>query len=302
VSTRAVEIEELESTKSEKLLAVVLAVFVSIGAVWAYARSDDLARRTFPSPVQTQAEAAASMRLVAASNAANRATRDREQALQQLVLAREAYRTALDAGRTAPALEAAYRTSQGHYREAVARETAARIERHRVEGAATAAERSFSARADRANDRQAVLAFGLRLGLTAGLLVLGYLVVARLRRRESRALLLGFAIVASAVLLAIVFAGDYVTDYVDPLDLGPLVLSLFGVATTIAAFAVLQRYLAKRTPARRVRKGECPFCGYPVRAGGPHCEACGREVVAPCGTCSAERRVGVAHCAACGAA
>ena len=63
-------------------------------------------------------------------------------------------------------------------------------------------------------------------------------------------------------------AGDYITDYVDPLSLGPLVLSLFGVVATIAAFAVLQRYLARRIPIRRVRKGECPFCGYPVRGAG----------------------------------
>ena len=52
---------------------------------------------------------------------------------------------------------------------------------------------------------------------------------------------------------------------------------------------------------RRVRKGECPFCGYPVRAGGTHCEGCGREVIGDCATCGNERRVGTAHCAACGA-
>ncbi|MEX0673330.1 MAG: hypothetical protein WD067_01055 [Gaiellaceae bacterium] len=56
-----------------------------------------------------------------------------------------------------------------------------------------------------------------------------------------------------------------VTDYVDPLELGPLLLSLVGVLATLAAFVALQRYLARRVPARRVRKAECPFCGYPGR-------------------------------------
>ena len=104
--------------------------------------------------------------------------------------------------------------------------------------------------------------------------------------------------VATATLSAVVLAGDYVTDYVDPLDVGPLVLSLFGVAATILAFVALQRYLARRIPIRRVRNGECPFC--PARANGTHCESCGREIVAPCATCRRPRRVGTPRCATCG--
>jgi hypothetical protein len=96
-------------------------------------------------------------------------------------------------------------------------------------------------------------------------------------------------------------AGDYLTDYVDPLDLGPLVLAFVGIAFTLAAFAALQRYLVRRLPHARVRKGECPFCGYPVR-GGAHCEGCGREVVSECGGCARPRRVGTLHCGACGSA
>jgi hypothetical protein len=298
----AVEIEEIETTKSEKLLAVVLAVFISIGAVWAYVRSDDLARRGFPYPVQTSEEQAASAQLASAEQAAGQATYAREQALQQLELSREAYRTALDAGRTAPALEQAYRSSQQRYNAAVAQESDARARANALESAASAGQRSFADRLERAHDRQAATAFLLRLALAAGLLVVGYVLTARLRRRNARALPLGFGIVGAAALIAVVFAGDYVTDYIDPLELGPLVLSLFGILATIAAFALLQRYLARRAPVRRVRKGECPFCGYPVRSGGPHCESCGREVVAPCASCSADRRVGVGHCAACGAA
>ena len=91
------------------------------------------------------------------------------------------------------------------------------------------------------------------------------------------------------------------TDYFDPIDLGPLVLSLIGIVATLIAFVVLQRYLAKRLPSRRVRKSECPFCGYPVR-GNTHCEGCGRDVIAPCAQCDAPRRVGAVHCGACGAA
>ena len=296
----AVEIEETETTKSEKVLAVVLAVFVSIGAVWAYAHSDDLSRRAFPYPEQTAEELAATARLSTAKQAESQATFVRERALQQLELAREAYRTALDAGRKAPELDSAYRASQERYDAALQQESLARANARAAESAASPGNRAFASRLERAHDRQAATSFLLRLALAAALLVAGYVLTARLRRRQSRALPLGFGVVGAAALVGIVFAGDYVTDYVDPLELGPFVLSLFGILATIAAFAVLQRYLASRAPARRVRKGECPFCGYPARRG-PHCEACGREVVAPCATCSSDRRVGVSHCAACGA-
>lgn len=146
------------------------------------------------------------------------------------------------------------------------------------------------------------LVAGVRLALVIGLLAGAYLLLDRLRRARSRYLPLGFSVAAAAAIMALVFAGDYVSDYIDPLDLGPLVLSLLGCAATIAAFVALQRYLARRIPGRRVRKGECPFCGYPVRDGGRHCEGCGREVLAECTTCHASRRVGSTHCVACGAA
>ena len=103
-------------------------------------------------------------------------------------------------------------------------------------------------------------------------------------------------------ILAFVMAVDYVTDYVGWRDVGPLVLSAVGVALSLLAFWGLQRYLVRRIPRSRVRRNECPFCGYPVRANGAHCEGCGRDVLAACTKCSAPRRVGTAYCAACGSA
>ena len=109
------------------------------------------------------------------------------------------------------------------------------------------------------------------------------------------------AFVGYAAVLAFVMAADYLTDYFDPLELGPLVLSLVGIVATLIAMVMLQRYLAKRLPSQRVRKSACPFCGYPVR-GNRHCEGCGRDVIAPCAQCDEPRRVGATHCGACGAA
>nr|MDQ3936986.1 hypothetical protein [Actinomycetota bacterium] len=142
--------------------------------------------------------------------------------------------------------------------------------------------------------------FARRLALVVVLLGAAYALLARQRGRRSRWLPTGIAAVAAVALFAAVMAIDYLTDYVEITDLGVLVLSGAGVAMTIVAFAALQRYLARRLPERRVRRRECPFCGYPT-GDGSHCSGCGRDVVGACTSCSAPRRVGTRHCAACGA-
>ena len=104
-----------------------------------------------------------------------------------------------------------------------------------------------------------------------------------------------------ATVFAFVVAVDYLTDYFDPFDAGILLLALIGAATTVVAFWLLQRYLSRRLPLRRVRRHQCPYCGFPVGAN-ERCEGCGREVQAPCAKCTAPRRIGAPFCGACGSA
>ena len=128
----------------------------------------------------------------------------------------------------------------------------------------------------------------------------GFLLLARLRRRRSRYLTVGLAFVGFATAQALVMAVDYPSDYIDLDEIGPAVLSAVGILMSLGAMVALQRYLAKRLPARRVKKRECPVCAYPV-SDNRFCEGCGREVLAECATCGRERRVGTARCGACGA-
>src|SRR6185312_4859049 len=106
MSARA-DVEEIETTRAEKLLAVVLAVFLLVGGIWFYDRIDDWTRSS-----RTYALTAAEQ---AAVNAADRAQSElREastvaaQARQNLELTREAYRTALEAHQPAERLRRAY--------------------------------------------------------------------------------------------------------------------------------------------------------------------------------------------------
>ena len=302
MSTR-VEVEEMQTTPSERLLAVVLAIFLLIGGIWTYHQIEEEVRgpQRFVAVAPTAAEQAALDRLEAARGRLVAANAEETAALQNLELRREAYRTALDAGRRAPALELAYGEAQGRLHRA---ETEVASAQQAVAAAQPAADRANKQIAERQSDRDnhdGLIIFLLRFALVAFSLALGYWLLARLRRRGSRYFVVAIAVVGYAAILALFFACDYITDYVDPLELGPLVLSIFGIGLTLLAFVGLQRYLAKRIPPRRVRKRECPYCGYPVR-GNRSCEGCGRDVVASCSACGNERRVGTVHCGACGAA
>jgi hypothetical protein len=293
VRTPPIDVEEITTTRSEKLLAVVLAVFIAIGSLWAYVRLDEWARSAV-APSVSAVDRASVERLRVADALAARAAAAESAALNELVLSREAYRTALDAERQVERLRLAYVARQHAYTEGKAATRAASASAAALQPAAAAAAERIADEEQRAADREALLAFGLRLVLVASALAFGLWLLARLRRAGSRSLPLAFSVVGSATVLAVVMACDYVTDYVDPLELGPLVLSVMGVVVTLPGFAVLQRYLARRIPSRRVRKGECPFCGYPVGQGG-HCEGCGREVIATCSSCASPRRVGTVH-------
>jgi hypothetical protein len=296
-----VDVEEIQTTKSEKLLAVVLAGFLLVAGLWTYQKVDDIVRDTVEPAVAAPADRAAVDRLNAANEALFEAEQAEQAALQQMEIAREAYRTALDANAPSAALERAYEDAQARYEQAQAAVFTAQSDVADATPAAEAASERMAAEERRANRLEALGSFGVRLLLVLATLAGAYALLGRLRTKGSRYLPLGLAAVGFAAILALVMAGDYVTDYVDPLEFGPLVLAAVGVGLTVLAFVALQRYLEKRIPLRRVRKGECPFCGFPGR-GGAHCEGCGRTVLAECAACSAPRRVGAHHCGACGSA
>jgi hypothetical protein len=297
----AVDVEEIQTTKSEKLLAVVLAIFLLIGAVWTYQELDDwVAQKVAPVQVQlSPTDQAAIARSTAANQRLAAAQTDVATAQSNLELKREAYRTALDAGQPANDLEREYNAAQAELIQAQDEANAAQAEVAASAPAAQVAYRHQQESLETKTDRHELIAFLLRLGLAVGLLGVGYWFMGRLRRRRSRYFPVALAVVGSAGVLALIMAGDYITDYVDPVELGPLVLAVVGIGLTLLAFMALQRYLAKRVPLRRVRKRECPFCGYPVGVN-DHCEGCGRQVIAECSTCARPRRVGTLHCGACG--
>jgi hypothetical protein len=294
--TTHVDIDDIQTTRGEKVLALVMMVFLLIGGIWAYSRLE--VHHGYIPPSYTPAE----QRAISANEAARQrllaANQRVRTARNELEISREAYRTAIEAHQPSTKLGVRYRQDNTSFEAAQAVQQRAQAEVERTTPAATAAQQRASNTANAKGRRDDRTTFLLRLAFLLAALTVAFLTFSRLRR--SRYLPLASALVGAATILAFVMGVDYVTDYVSWRDLGPLVLAAAGVALTLLAFWGLQRYLAQRIPLMRVRKSECPFCGYPVRGGGSHCEGCGRDVVAECAKCSAPRRVGTAFCAACG--
>jgi hypothetical protein len=306
-----VSAEEMETSGSEKLLAVVLAAFMAVGFIWVLFKLDEIGKPEFHYVPSASVLSGKQRAALASNGQAQRAVynvkSDVHSARRQLELKREAFRTALEAGQPTSALEAEYRDAQARYAQATqavsnaqarvnATEPAARAARQVIDAASQQRSEDFDAKQD-SHDRQT---FVLRLLWVLGLLGVGYRLLGRLRVRRSRYLPVGLAWIGAATLTGLVMAVDYAGDYIEFSEAGPLAISLAGIAMTLVAFAALQRYLRRRVPLRRVRKGHCPFCGFPVGSG-EHCEGCGRAIQAPCSACQAPRRVGTQHCAACGA-
>lgn len=302
---------EIETSMAEKVLALVLAIFIAIGAVWAYVKLDEVAKPETSTYLPNQALVdRGELTAITQHREANRevaaAQRDRRAATRQLELRREAYRTALDAGEPSAELQAEYESAQATF-AAASRElkTASAAEARTVAAAGEAEAHADELREDAAAERDDEetkhdrIVFLLRLALLIVMLAISYRLLLRLRSRNSRYLPAALALIGSTAVLALVMAGDYTDSYLAFDEVGPLAISIAGIALTLIAFVALQRFLAKRVPARRVRRGECSFCGFPLR-GTPHCEGCGRAAIAACSNCGQDRRVGTPRCGHCG--
>ena len=324
--------EEVTTTRFERFLAFVLAIFLLIGLLWLYAepldRTDDIryedsyssyyVDEPYAPPVPSKATAGDTVSPPAAETGPVGDPRDGDEALvkqlrdagnalglsdaqvttrtEEVALAREAYRTRLDAGEPAEAFKTTFLAAEKALADAEAELKDAQAAYDKVKVVGEQAQQRLSKAADDLRDKRERETFLLRLALAVASLGLSVLMLHQLHRRRARFTLLGMSAVGAATALALVMTGDYL----DVEEVGPIVLSVAGTAATLAAFIAYQRWLARRLPERRVRKGECPFCGYPVRDG-THCQGCGRAAVGACTTCEQPRRVGARHCASCGA-
>ncbi len=324
------DFDEIKTTRPEKFLAIILVVFMMIGSIWAYTNPLNRVQDNYQSqpsysnsvncegPNQSLDQIQCKYPTASPQEKQYLISRDQAQkkvglesesvatAKAQVETAREAYRTQLDAGNKAPDLAGAYAKAQQELASVRLRLDAAQAELDKASGPAKKAEQQIvkmqkqvERRQAKQNKSQEVVTFFLRAGYLLALLGIGFVWFQKTARSNSRWLIVAMAFLAHATLMTFGFSIDYLGRYINWQDIGPLVLSLVGIALTILAFVAYQRFLTKRVPLRRVRKRECPQCGYAV-LDGPHCEGCGFLAIDACHVCKHPRRVMSPYCASCG--
>lgn len=305
------EVENMKTSGPEKVLAVALTVFILIGAVWMYSQIGKISDETYSwdyegyqgARIELSQHDRAAIREQREARSSYWKTRQRlKRAEDRVAFTGDAYRTEREAGLSGTAELAAYRQAQERLakarkanRAADARFEASRPAAKRAEANRTAAWDDKRAE-QRRDDRWVAV---LRLALVGSMLSLGYWSLSIARRRRSRLLPLALAWITASAVLSAWMALDYGLQTGVFREIGPLLISLVGIVLTVFAFVSLQRYLARKIPQRRLRRRECPFCGFPAHDS-PNCEGCGRRLVGECPTCHQARRVGAPHCGNCG--
>jgi hypothetical protein len=175
MTTAHIDAEAIETTRSEKLLAFVLAAFLLVGGLWAYFEPLDRVHasgQSYYQPTQVSPTDRAAVERLDTAEARLRAARRREDAARvRLTDRREAFRTALEAHQPAAGLQAAYQrasaelaTRQDDTRAARLAVTAARGPARSANRRITAAGEQAAAAAHRRQDRLSRDTFLLRLG------------------------------------------------------------------------------------------------------------------------------------------
>ena len=109
---------EIETSTAEKVLALVLAVFIAIGAIWGYFKLDEVAKTDSTYSYLPDQKLLGPEEFSALENhrqavgSVQTARRERRAVINRLEFRREAYRTALDAGEPSAELRAEYESAQ----------------------------------------------------------------------------------------------------------------------------------------------------------------------------------------------
>lgn len=310
------ELEGVEVTRAEKVLAVALTIFLLIGGSWVLNRLETIPSRPDYQAVSDRFNLSALRATVESLNAdLSRAeallaeTRNQvDGARMDYEFRREEYRTALEAGTDSAGKKQAYQQSLAALRVAEGKLAAAEAVRESKSrelmgpGAAlAAAEAEFSRTMDTAERGFQLRLFLLRFGYAAPAFGLATLVWSRLRQRRNRHLIVATAFLAFSALQLLFVAGIYAWHLLR--DVATIAVSVFGSVVSIMGLMALRRHIFsfERVARNRVRRGQCPFCGFPADPTMPFCRECGRPLKERCPACSAPRPVLSPHCPTCGA-
>lgn len=309
------EAVEAETSRAEKLLAFGLVVFLLIGGFWVMERLGSVPGRpdyqaisaAVGVPAVEPAYRQASADYERAAAATDEALRAMDQARSDYEFRREEYRVALERGLDDPALAAAHEEARVAYETARLRYELADAARAALQQRLADAQSAYDEATGRltkaleaAENRYQLIVFGLRFGYALPLFAASVWLWLVVRRRAGRNLLLATAFMSFAGVQAVGLVGQY--GWYLLRDVGPIALSVSGSAVCVAGLVALRRWVQspRRVHTARLRRGQCPYCGFPLGAGTAFCAGCGRKLVEPCPKCGKDNVPRSLFCRHCG--
>jgi RNA polymerase subunit RPABC4/transcription elongation factor Spt4 len=304
-----------ELTRAEKVLALGLVLFLLLGGLWALRQLQELVARPDYGAIAARLgleELRRELQLQEQElGLRDRQWRDLDLEATRLRVEyefrREEYRTALDAGRLDPELQAAYERARGEFERAQERAQAAAAFLQRTRDPVEAARARVwqlesqvheeYARQHRTYELKVFLLRLLYVGPVLALAVWGW---HQLRSKSSQLLIIATAFMGFAVLQAVIMVTSYAWGLFR--HVAQLVVSIGGSAVTIAGIVALRRYVFNpaRVQRARARRGLCPRCGFSVHRDLCYCPDCGEQVSEVCSSCGKLRPVGLRVCPVCG--
>lgn len=230
-----------------------------------------------------------------------------DQARSEWEYRKEEYRLALERGRDDPALARLHEEAGASYETARETYSLAEATRRSLEARQAAPRAEYNAAAltvhesyQHAVDRYELIVFLLRFCYALPLFAGSVWAWLALRRRQGRNLTVATAFMSFAGLQAIALVFQY--GWYVLRDIGPIALSVTGSGVCVAGLVALKRWSSnpRRLSMARLRRSQCPYCGYPLSAGLAHCAGCGRGLALACPECGRDNLPETPYCSHCG--
>lgn len=308
------DVEHVEFTRMEKILALALVVFLLIGGWWVLGALGRLVPRPDWSAIESRHDvdrlqnemSALEQQLWSARQMVSERKIELDRARLEYEFRREEYRTYLGTGVDDPDLLAAYELARDRMESArqlvqagesvlEAREEAAAAARH----AYHRVREQVSQEHWRAQALYELRLFLLRLAYALPLLLLSLVAWQRFRTRKTGHLIILTSIAAFAALQLLILMGQYAWTVFR--EAAQLAISIGGSAIAIGGLIALRRMLGnpERRALAHLRNGQCPGCGFPL-GDGEYCHSCGRCVLSECQSCGLSGLIHASYCSHCG--
>ena len=306
----ALEVERVETTRSQKILATILVIFLLIFGIRVVEKLEELPKR--PDIYQLEVEYGIpeleaelwqlQQNLTKAEGVLEGASRRLQESYEEYLFRREEYRVSLEEGVVDPELEALYNQSRRAYEASkrsykMALEVRDDIEAKIDQLDMKISEKRSSAWKDYNSEMKVYGAKVLmaRMVFVIPLMIASILSFLRMKRKHSKYLLLTNSFMAFSFILVAYSVLEFVrvTAYF-------LLVSGIGAAisTAVLIYVIRSAFKMEKLALSRIKERKCPYCGTPVI--GRYCISCGKEIVKPCPECGEDVLKFSLYCPKCG--